>query len=70
MFQSEKNVKRKDDDIFQACEIKIKFTNFDKKFLKDDGTEFTLLDPFNRPYTYITVFFLLYRMSVRNRKNS
>ena len=38
MLQSEKRVKNKDDDSFQGCEIKIKFTNFDKNFLKEDGT--------------------------------
>ena len=55
MFQSEKKVKNKQDDSFQGCQIKIKFTNFDNSFLQEDGTEFTLLDPFHRPYSYLTV---------------
>ena len=55
LFQSEKKVKGRDEDEFQGCEIKIKFTNFDNEFEKDDVTEFTLLDPFHRPYTYVSV---------------
>jgi len=61
MFQSQKKVKDKEDDSFQAYELKVKFANFDSSFLKEDGTEFTLLDPFHRPYSYLTVLHILYR---------
>ena len=63
MFQSEKKVKDREDDSFQAYEMRVKFTNFDSSFLKEDGTEFTLLDPFHRPYSYITVPMPLFRAS-------
>ncbi len=37
MFHSEKNVKEKD-NAFKSLGLKIKFTNFDDDFLKEDGT--------------------------------
>lgn len=55
MLHSEKAVRLDDEIDFKACELKIKFTNFDQNFAKEDETEFTLLDPFNRPYSYLTV---------------
>ena len=61
MFLSEKKVKDKEDDSFQAYELKVKFANFDSSFLKEDGTEFTLLDPFHRPHSYLTVLRSLFR---------
>jgi hypothetical protein len=70
MLHSEKAVRLDDDVDFKTCELKIKFTNFDQNFLKDDETEFTLLDPFRRPYTYLTVFINLCRENWANaRKN-
>jgi hypothetical protein len=70
MYQSEKRVKERDDDIFQGCEIKVKFSNFDHSFLKEDGTEFTLLDPFHRPYSYLTVLPLLFRINSANKRRN
>lgn len=55
MLHSEKTVKQDEDIDFKGCELKIKFTSFDQNFAKDDDTEFTLLDPFHRPYSYLTV---------------
>jgi hypothetical protein len=55
MLHSEKIVKQDDDIDFKTCEIKLKFNNFDHNFAKEDDTEFTLLDPFHRPYSYLTV---------------
>lgn len=63
MLHSEKAVRLDDDIDFKTCELKIKFTNFDNNFVKEDDTEFTLLDPFHRPYTYLTVRTNLYRGS-------
>lgn len=55
MLHSEKAVRFDDEIDFKTCELKIKFTNFDHNFVKEEDTEFTLLDPFHRPYTYLTV---------------
>ena len=63
-------MKDKEDDTFNACELKLKFANFNNSFLKDDGTELTLLDPFNRPYTYLNVLFVGCRMKLKNNRNS
>jgi hypothetical protein len=71
MLHSEKNVRLDEDIDFKTCELKIKFTNFDNNFVKDDETEFTLLDPFNRPYSYLTVIPILRRGNLTNaRRNS
>ncbi len=70
LFQSEKRVKNKDDDTFNACELKLKFTNFNHSFLKDDRTEFTLLDPFNRPYTYLNVLNERFRMKLKSKRKN
>jgi|688.fasta_scaffold75103_5 hypothetical protein len=71
MLHSEKAVGLDEDIDFRTCELKIKFSNFDNNFLKDDETEFTLLDPLNRPYTYLTVISILCRESLTNAiKNS
>lgn len=55
MFNSEKIAKEEDPETFKTCELKIRFANFDEEFVKPEGTEFTLLDPFHRPYAYLTV---------------
>lgn len=71
MLHSEKAVGLDEDIDFRTCELKINFSNFDNNFVKDDETEFTLLDPFNRPYTYLTVISILCRESLTNAiKNS
>lgn len=71
MLHSEKAVRLDEDIDFKTCELKIKFSNFDNNFVKDDETEFTLLDPFSRPYTYLTVISILRRESLANAtKNS
>jgi hypothetical protein len=71
MLHSEKAVRLDEDIDFKTCELKIKFVNFDNNFGKDDVTDFTLLDPFNRPYTYLTVMTFLCRESLTNAiKNS
>lgn len=71
MLHSEKAVRLDEDIDFKTCELKIKFSNFDNNFVKDDETELTLLDPFSRPYTYLTVISILRRESLTNAtKNS
>ena len=47
--------KEEDADLFKTCELRIRFSNFDEDFIKPEGTEFTLLDPFHRPHAYLTV---------------
>lgn len=63
MLNSEKMVRLDDDIDFKTCELKVKFTHFDHNFEKEDDTEFTLLDPFHRPYSYLTVTLHLRRIS-------
>lgn len=55
MFQSEKKVKDLPDEDFKLCNIRVKFTSFDQDFASPSDTEFTLLDPFQRPYLYLKV---------------
>lgn len=55
MFQSEKKVKDFPDDDLKPCNIRVKFSSFDQDFASPSDTEFTLLDPFQRPYSYLKV---------------
>lgn len=43
------------DEDFKLCNIRVKFTSFDQDFASPSDTEFTLLDPFQRPYLYLKV---------------
>ena len=75
MFHSEKKVKERpinnEENPLNYQGIKLKFTNFDHSFVKDnDGTEFTLLDPFHRPYTYLIVSLVSFRIKQTNRKRN
>ena len=41
--------------MLKTCELKIKFTNFDSTFGREEDSDFTLLDPLHRPLTHLAV---------------
>jgi hypothetical protein len=71
-FHSLLNPQRpEEDDLFCQVQPRLRFTSYDTAFEQPENTEFTLLDPFHRPYAYLTVPPLsLSENSQKTRRNS